>query len=375
MRLIFCHKEQLKLLLMKTFIGILTSILILSGNSWATVRTVSNDPAGGAQHATLQAAYTAAAAGDTLLLEGTGLNYSLSEFWAKNLVVVGIGFNPQKQNPRRSQIQYAWNAGGVAMFGINTNAGGSKFYGIEFTGNYGGNTTIQLYSTTNNILFEDCKFNFMVNFANISANNWVFRNCIFDFNNGFNVNVNGTTALISNVLFSNCVFDGYIEGSSNLNVNLTFDHCLFLNTTTTTFSNLQFATISNSIFMNGFPCCGATNSVFNNNLSRIAGTFPPSGTGNSGTGNISGSDPTFTSYSVGTLYATTNNYQLLPGSPAIGMGTGGSDIGVHGGGSGFSRFGEVLHTPIVRAVNIQNTSVAPNGTLNVNVNITKPNDN
>lgn len=359
---------------MKSILGILAAFLLLSSNSIATVRTVSNDPAGGSQYATLQAAYTSAASGDTLLLEGTNLNYSINEYWNKSLVIIGIGFNPQKQNAKRSRILQAW-AGPVDMVGFQTNATGSKFYGIEFTGTYNGGVNIQLSTATNNILFENCKFNGFVTFASLSANNWVFRNCIFDSNNAFNVHLSSTTSLISNVLFTNCVFDGYIEGYSNPNVNFTFDHCLFLTTTTTTFSNLQFATITNNIFMNGFPCCGATNSIFNNNLSRIAGTFPPSGVGNSGSGNIAGSDPNFTSYTVATLYATSNNYQLQAGSPAIATGTGGSDIGVHGGGSGFSRFGEVLHTPIVRSVNIQNTSVAPNGTLNVDVNITKPNDN
>ena len=358
---------------MKPIFTLLTLLLFVL-NVQATVRTVSNDPAGGSQFSTLQTAYNASASGDTLLLEGTGLNYTLGEYWNKNLVVIGIGFNPQKQNPRRSQISMAWPSGGQPMFGVNTNAGGSKFYGIDFTTNYFGDNFV-LAGTVSNLLFEECRFAAALRLQGYSITNWVFRNCIFDFDNNVNIAVGGITSLVSNVLFSNCVFDGYIEGNSNPNVNFTFNHCLFLTTTTTTFSNLQFATITNSIFMNLFPCCGATNSVFNNNLSRIAGTFPPSGVGNTGSGNIAGSNPTFTSYTLGTFYSTTQNYQLLPGSPAIGAGTGGSDIGVHGGGSGFSRFGEVLHNPIVRTVNIQNTSVAPNGMLNVDVNITKPNDN
>lgn len=357
---------------MKSTLGILAAILLLSSNSIATVRTVSNDPAGGSQYATLQLAYNAAATGDTLLLEGTGLNYSTGDYWAKSLVVIGIGFNPQKQNPRRSMIQAAWGSG-VTMFGLVAAGGGSKFYGIEFTGFYSGNS-IQLANQTNNVLFEDCKFNGMINFNNTSVTNWVIRNCIFDYNNNLNVAVGGVNSLVSNVLFSNCVFDGYIEGSTNPNTNFTFDHCLFLSTTTI-FSNFQYGTISNSIFMNGFPCCGATNSIFLNNLCRVAGSWPPTGLNNSGSGNLSLADPLFTNFTNGAFYTNTQDYTLLPGSPAIGTGTAGSDIGVHGGGSGFSRFGEVLHTPIVRSVNIQNTSVAPNGTLNVDVIISKPNDN
>jgi hypothetical protein len=63
------------------------------------------------------------------------------------------------------------------------------------------------------------------------------------------------------------------------------------------------------------------------------------------------------------------------GSVAIGNGSDLTDIGVHGGTSNFNESGEVLIAPIMRLLVINNTNVQPNGTLNVQVNATKPTGN
>ncbi len=344
-----------------------------SFNAHAVIRTVSNDPAGGAQFATLLAAYTASANGDTLLVEGTNIAYNAASNWSKSLVVIGAGLNTQKQNFRRT-IFSLFNGPGNNWFAFTATSNGSKFYGIEFSGTYTG-FSIVLNDATSNIHFENCRIVNGFQFNGMNSTNISFRNCVFDGNNAINIQTGGTANLLANILFTSCIFDGYIENLNNINTSFTFDQCLFLSTTTTIFSGLQFATIKNSIFMNAFPCCGATNSVFLNNLCRIAGFFPPSGAGNSGSGNIAGVDPLFTTFTNGQMYATTHNYTLQAGSPAIGTALGGGDIGLHGGGSGFSRFGEVLYTPVIRSMNIQNTSVSPNGTLNVDLNISKPANN
>jgi len=342
---------------------------ILIGSSHATVRTVSNDPAGGAQYSSLQAAYNAAVNGDTLLLEGTNIDYGLTNAWAKSLVVIGIGFNPQKQSPRLTRIL---NASGFGRFELAAGANGSKFYGIFFTGNYA-NQTIHLNSTVSNILFENCKFLYSLILNNQSGSNWLFRNCIFDFDNSAVINFGGINGVYTNWLIANCVFDGYIEAYSNQFASIIITNSIFLSSTINAFNGLYFATISNNIFMNRLPG-GAFNSSYLNNLCRVAGTFPTTN-GNISTNNIENQDPMFTTYTINQLYLTSHDYTLQSGSPAIATGTGGADIGVQGGGSGFSRFGEVLHNPIMRSVNIQNPFIAPNGTLNVDIQATKPHDN
>ena len=128
----------------------------------------------------------------------------------------------------------------------------------------------------------------------------------------------------------------------------------------------------NSMFMNAFPS-STTNCTYLNNICRVAGTFPPAG--NTGSGNIDATDPLLVSYTPGSLYDATQDYHLQPGSAAAGAATDATDIGIHGGSSNFSEQGEVLINPIMREVTIMNPTIAPNGTINVHVNATKPDDN
>ncbi len=350
---------------MKKSILVLAIFAAVTFKANATVRTVSNDPAGGAQFSTLAAAYTAAANGDTLLIEGTNIAHTApSPSWQKQLVVIGIGFNPSKLNYRLSQIS--------GIF-INSAGNGSKFYGINFTAD------VQANSIINNYSFSDCSFSATFRFnGQANCSNLSFVNCIFT-GGGNNFDANGGPANYSNVLLTSCVFNGWIEGNSNTTGTLTVDHCVFLNTSLC-ISSIRNSIISNSIFMNTTTPVNSNsgNITLINNLSRLNTVFPPTSSysANTATGNITNSAAfNFVTYTVNTNYAITHNYHLPAGSPAIGTGTGGNDIGPHGSTTNFNESGEVLINPIVRSVIINNTSVAPNGTLNVQVSASKPSDN
>jgi hypothetical protein len=349
---------------MKKYILIPVVFLFSTMSLFATVHTVTNNPIGGSQFGSLQAAYDAASNGDTIMLEGTNFNYTFNCIViTKSLTYVGIGVNPEKQNPALTKIA---GPSCYATLFLSTGSSGSRFYGIEFQ------TSITINAQNiSNIVFESCRFLSTFSFANNSASNFAFRNCVFDVNNALNITIGGTGAFIQNCLITNCIFDGFIGGDDNPLVTMLVDHCVFLGTST--FQNLQNAIIANSIFMNAFPS-GTSNSTYNNNISRVAGTFPPAG-GNTAAGNIENTDPQFTSYTLGQNFSTNHEYKLQPGSPAIAAGTDGTDLGVYGGNSNFSKSLEVLHHPIMRLMNIQNSTVAPSGTLNVQINASKPNDN
>lgn len=353
---------------MKNTITILATFFFLMNVSFANVLTVSNDAAGGAMYPTLLDAYNNATSGqDTLLLEGTNIAYfysfPINTGWNKNLVVIGIGFNPNKQNPRRTMISFACSNCSNDGFGIQGGGSGSRFYGIQFT------QYLQLIASVSNLTFEDCKFDSYFYFANQSASNFVFKNCIFDRNNTYDIYFSSNGITTSNILITNCVFDGYLEGLSNSIMSLTVDHCVFLGTSVVPFQNVQNALIKNNIFMNNatIESGTSTTNTYLNNLSRLGG-FP------SGTGNIANTNPNFVNYSVGNLYSTGWDFNLQTGSAAIGSASDATDIGVNGGFTNFNESGEVLITPIVRTMIINNTTVAPNGTLNVQINATKPND-
>lgn len=341
--------------------AILTAIAV---NTNATIRTVSNDPVGGAQYATLVAAYTAATTNDTLLIEGTNIVHATPSPWAKQLVVMGIGFNPTKTSYRLSQIS------GITC---NSSGNGSRFYGISFTASCNVNSII------NNYTFSNCNFSgtFSIN-GFVGSSNLSFINCMFSSGSN-NFDGPGGASNYSNILFTSCVFNGWIEGNSNTTGTLTVDHCLFLNSSLC-ISSIRNSVISNSIFMNTTTPVNTNsgNLTLTNNLSRLNTVFPPTSTysANTATGNITNSSTfNFVTYTPGNLYSIAHNYHLPAASPAIGAGTGGSDIGPHGSLTNFNETGEVLTLPIVRTLNINNTTVVTNGILNVQINASKPNDN
>ena len=143
-------------------------------------------------------------------------------------------------------------------------------------------------------------------------------------------------------------------------------------TTKYSIQNLENAIFTNCIFMNNatIEAGSSGGNSFFGCMSRL-GTVPAA---NGSSGNFNNTNPNFVTYTLGSLYSTSHDYHLQPGSPAIGTGTSGTDIGVHGGTSNFSETGEVLITPIIRLLNIINNTVQPNGTLNVQINATKPTD-
>jgi len=352
---------------MKTLVTILAAFCLMTNALFATVRTVSNHSVGGAQYSGLQAAYNASGPGDTLIMEGTDVPYFMEcgQAFNKPLTLIGIGFNPNKQIPKRTKIRLTDCWGELRIL---TGASGSQFYGIEFINNVWSQD-----QTLSNMLFEDCKFNTHCNFGCAPANNFAFRNCIFDGDNQVNIRMgecnNAATGIIAN-----CVFDGFIEGYGSPFISVTIDHSLFLRSSIV-FNNLYYAQITNNIFMNSFPISSAGTffSNYNNNICRIAGSFPPfPGNGNTGANNIEGTNPQLAGYTLGSLYSFTHNYHLQPGSAAIGTASDMTDIGVHGGYTKFSEQGESLINPIIRSMSILNTSVASNGTLNVQVHATKP---
>ncbi|MEO8086330.1 MAG: hypothetical protein ABI763_05900 [Bacteroidota bacterium] len=351
---------------MKNQILLLVTLAAMMFNSYATVRTVSNDPAGGAQYADLQSAYLASAATDTLMLEGTNIAYTVSNAinWSKQLVVIGIGFNPAKFNPRQTLI----NGLGNTTIVLNSVGNGSKFYGIRFTA-----ASLALNSTISNYTFEDCMFDNTLNFIGQSNLSGItFRNCIFLLN-GVNYIAGATSNPYSNIVFLSCVFNGYIDGSGNTNSGVTVDHCIFLSTNNA-LNNLQNSVIRNSIFMNvaNITPTGSINNTFTNNISRLATTYPPSG--NMGSGNFTSTNPNFVTYTLNAAYSASHDYHLNPTPSVLYVGTDATDIGLHGGIAHFSETGEVLINPIVRNVQIGNTSLAPNGNLNVTISAGKPND-
>jgi len=344
---------------MKTKILILTLVFVLTTSmTFSAVLTVCNDPLGGSQYNTLQAAYNAAANNDTLLVKGTHTNYNM-QYHSKPLVIIGQGLNTQKENFLPTKF-YKGSSNIYGHYHILPGGTGSKFYGITFVG---GSPSSQVNIGTSDILFENCRFDRRVY---VSSSNVVFKNCIFTQPGPNNIGA------VTNVLFSNCIFNSELTGNGNSQL-VSVDHCLFLSTGTC-FTNCSNFNIRNTIFMNSTGVSGITSSNFQNNLCRNSFTFPPAGNIDAG-GNLTGADPMFVTYTYNASYSTTDDYHLQTGSPAIVAASDSTDIGVHGGYTNFSGYGEVLITPVIRSIRISNNTVPAGGTINVSVEASKPHDN
>lgn len=326
----------------------------------AATYTCSNSPLGGAQYSSLQVAYNACnASGDTILLENTNIAYTYNNGggWGKSIVVIGSGLSSEKQSLITSSF---------TSFGFSTGANGSEFQGVQF------NRRVQLSPGVANISFSNCiisSTNGGVIFSG-TATNIGFINCVFSGTEGRKVELSSSPTQSVSAIFSSCIFDGFIDGQNGISHSLLFDHCLFLNNTQETLFELKNASIHNSIFLNADILADAntTGCTFLNNLYDPSQTMPP-GT-NTGSGNIAGT-PVFTSF-TGPLYSESDDYDLQPGSVGTGAAIGGSDIGVHGGNTGFSEALEPGIVPVMRSVVIQNTTVGAGETLNVDVEATPP---
>lgn len=346
-------------------------ILIKSVN--AAVLTVSNIPNGPGQYSSLGAAQTGANNDDTLLIHGTALNYGDFTL-TKRLVLIGAGYYQNNVITNNysfiNNLRFNKTANGAKVFGIYS-------YYIACTGNS--------TDTINNILIEECLIGQLIDNYSSTINNYIpwtnitIRNCHFDRNADGGTNNPDMSFIFSytnaNIRIENCIFDGYVNGKG-----LIFNHCLFLMASVgqPTFHTVTNSLIENCMFIranNGptfFDYANSINNTFNNNLTfRGSGDALPYA-GCNGDSNLVLIDPKFVTASHTSFFNISSDYHLQTISPAKNAATDGTDIGVYGGVNGFSTVLEPLMTPIIRQFTINNPTVTPGGTLNINVQVTKP---
>jgi len=359
---------------------ILTSFFVQK-NGYSTQWTVSNDPTRPAQFTSVVSAINAAANGDTILIAGSQTGYNITTnpyIITKKIVLIGEGVN----NPDgySTIIQGVGNA--FLTFGrlnATQSSNDSKIIGIEFNnfneinidGNFSGSTVVE--RNISNIEFSKCEFRGSVNlyFRN-TYNNCKVKNCLFGQNSQIYCNNSPNNFIITNSIFYSDDSNGSFFNSDNatLNQQVSFKNCLILNRTLTFFYNTNGVVVENCIFYKAEPT-GPINSLFNNNLTYLCNnnTLPPTtGTGNTGTGNIQNTNPLFINYPpLGGVFAWTHDYGLQVGSPAIGAGTGGTDIGLTGGMYPLNQLKGNSPLPVVTSLSLPNSSVPLNGTLQGNI--------
>lgn len=356
----------------------------------ATVRTVSNDPAIPAQFTTtveggntsFNAAQTASLPGDTIYIYGTRFSYGTITI-SKRLVVIGAGYGPNNQFGQPTRVD------NLSFFRDgSTDPSGSIITGLLVSSNINCTGTL----ATNNItVFRNRINSFIYTYVNSSilGSGWnIYNNIVNGIYGGAS---SRTSSSSSNVLIANNIIT---SGVFNFNSGtILIDHNVFIGSSNLSsvwnavITNNIFVRSSGTIFSNEVVFCTFNKNISNQNTIGAASSYNPTnvfeatflGTGggaNSGSGNLTGTNPLFVNVPDNNNYSNTYNYRLQSSSPGKNYATDGTDVGIYGGsypfpsggdpGSGFDT-SPMPPIPQVTAVNIQNATIAPNGTLNVQV--------
>lgn len=344
----------------------LLCLLFLSLTAQATVLTLNNNNPTPGQYTTFAAAHTAAAAGDTILVHGSPLTYGVAVI-SKKLAIIGPGHKPNTPSGLPAtfdQIAISNNLVGVRLSGLR----------IAYI------TGVSSQSLTNvDSLIIDNSFFFGVGgfglYAGTDCNHLVIRNSIFQF---AIIQFGGTN--IDDVVLENnfLVAPGILAGwggvgnkvvSNNVFAYAGSGYLLFPGS-----PEARNTLFQNNIFYGVTANFGTqTDCIYANNISfgSFDNQLPPNGQG--GSGNLVNVDPLFVNPTpIGSLisFQYTRDYRLQPGSPAIGAGTFGTDIGMYEPDFTFSKTGEPAR-PQATALLPNPVSVPVNGTTNVNFTIRK----
>lgn len=351
-----------------SFFAVMIAMFAFSVNALATIYVVNNSNANPGQFYYLQAAIDSADAGDTLMLQPSSNSYG-NVVLDKALTMIGIGHKPNKDLPLKARIEEIRFAETMGL--------GSTFIGLW----------VESFNTTN-----------PPNGVTYYSNGITVRNCYVMFfgtnygnNPSYGENYSGDVVIEDSYLrrisfdtYGNNIFlqnniivsdDAISFGSAMTNV--VVKNNLFLRESVG-FSTLYAngAVFENNIFFRYSPASQygtLINCVFNNNLTYQTNNDAIIGGTNTGNNNIIAQDPLFVNlnYSASPIYQPLlYNYRLQESSPGHNAGTDGQDIGPYGNSITFSETGESDDQAVIRVMNILNSTVPTNGTMNVHVKVT-----
>ncbi len=287
----------------------------------------------------INAAIAAASNGDIIYVVPSGVIYNHVTFGGKQISIFGVGFNPSHASGAFSQLA-----------GVTLNSNNARISGLVLVGD------VIMSGTFSNIVIDNCKFLRLADNSGGSAKgNMIIQNCVIGDGNssGGTLLIGGGSTNIrinNNIIFCHAL-NPYCIGEAS---DTMFEHNLFVGSSSgqggAAFSDAVNCTIQNNIFLavnpNGIgPFTGNT---FRNNITFDASnnTFPS--VNNVSTDNIEGQDPMLVNYTLGNTFIITNDAHLKPGSPAIGTGIGGVDMGIYSGLTPFNDAASAL--PVVRSI-------------------------
>jgi hypothetical protein len=342
-------------------------------NIYGTVRTVSNNPANLAQYNTIQAAVNASSSGDTILVHGSPVRYAGFTITDKRLTIIGPGWAPMQN----------FSAFKATVDDITINGVNSKHTEIQ-----GMNVFMTVSINTSNpdsLRFIRNQFESAIYLGHAGT----YRGYVFEGNWFDEAWLSaGAGVYVLNFLFQNNLFyatttNGNLYGFTNAQ-NVLFDHNLWYgpggSSTAPCFGsaskNMLF---TNNIFVHRNAATFNTLSVFNNNITFACGVNNPwdaAYSNSDGGGNIANQDPLMVSQAQ--VNAGTNdpllNFTIASG-PANNSGSDGKDMGLLYETTGSLNWtnSRLSRLPFIYSMNLTNPTVAPGGTLNLQVEARKSN--
>jgi hypothetical protein len=363
--------------------------------AWSATLTVSNNPLIAAQYTTIGAALSAANPGDTIIVAPSGTMYAGIAI-NKPVVLIGSGYLNQVTSVSFVTVAPASageNPSGLYLSGLSVS---STF---SITANYSGRVGL---STLSNIIIERCRFGSAISVTGGTSEELRYEDIIIRNNlitNGINFsgfNPNGN--VFSNFLITNNLFSGGTGNTINAQVDIfnfngpsgflsmngaSVVNNLFIKGSSTgafgVFNNIRELNVANNIFYNVEPINLTTfNSAtpsdtlrvylfYNNNINYLTTQNVVATPLAVGANNLT-SNPNFVSFpGSGDVFSVTHDYNLQAGSPAIGAGTSGTNIGLTGGSFPYTSFGNPPRGPRMQSLEITSERSVPAGTsLEVN---------
>jgi len=309
---------------MKTLTVLFLACLYWLGAN-ATSWRVNNNPAIQADFATFEAAHDAASPGDTIYVEGNGLDnhYGLVTI-SKKLIVIGPGYFLNENDSTQANTAYAR----FRSITINPGAEGTEIYGLQIFYNGAGFQGI-IINASNIIIarnyFQGDRDRIIFGAYNIN-NIAILQNFAYDIRGtaGFGAN---NVLIANNFVFLTIYLNELSSGT-------------IINNVVKTSITASYSQIKNNIVYqntNTYPFgfdFGTGNYIAYNLVNGVlhGGTIPPDPPGPGNVANVN-PDGVFIDYDGGLGYSTDGKWQLNPEGTAVGAGEDGADCGMYGGPS------------------------------------------
>jgi len=337
---------------MKKFtISFFIALLVIGFSANATVHTVSNNQNSPGQFTSLQAAIDAASPGDTIYVSGSTSNYG-SVTVSKQLTLIGAGYNPNNQFQFKTQLSTI-----TLSMGTTTNPSGTLIMGFDLSGISCNSNNINNITITLNRIGT-------IGLGSRTINNWVIKNNILNYvSSGSNS---------TNILVFNNFITQYLSGFNSTSVVVSNNIFLRNSPSSNIFASVEYAVVTNNIVW-GLSTGGCNYCTFNNNISFGGNQTSFIYNNNTGQNNFENVNPLFVN-APDFVFNYNHNYLLAAGSPGVGAGTDGTNIGIYGGAFPFPSGGPIPYQtspvppiPQVVSMNILNSVLPENGTLQVEV--------